>query len=98
MIERPAHKRFSLLSVTEAHVRAAIAGLNSHWADPDHYASLFDRFAHREAAPRPAEYGRALKEYFRKIERDRLIACGWEPDPNHDGKMRPGTARAVSAG
>jgi len=98
MIEQRAHKRLPLLSFTVAHVRAAIAGLSSHWADPSAYCSLFDRFAHREAAPRPAEYGRALEEYFRKIERDRLMVCGWRSDGN--GKLRaPGdTATAVSAG
>jgi hypothetical protein len=97
MIERRADKRLPLFDVTAREVRAAITGLNSHWADPDHYASLFDHFGGNEAVPRPAEYGRALEEYFQKIEHDRLLAAGWEPDPDHDGKMRPGTARAVSA-
>jgi hypothetical protein len=100
MIERRADKRLPLLDVTARDVRAAIAGLNSHWADPAHYASLFDHFAGNGAVPRPPEYGREMSEYFSKIERDRLLAYGWKPDPDHQGKlMAPGTpASAVSAG
>ena len=80
-IERRADKRLPLLEFTAAKVRAAVAGLASHWADPDRYCALLDH--DENAAPRPPEYGKAMREYFKKIEHDRLEAAVWKkPKPS----------------
>jgi hypothetical protein len=67
---------------------AGTSGIASHWADTDSYGSLFEAI-HQPgiAAPRPPEFGKRMKEYFSRVERERLIAGGWRPA--EDGRLVP---------
>ena len=88
--EQRADKRLPRPGLDPDRIKAAVAGLDSHWADPDFYCSLLDTIRRRDiAAPRPPEFGRQLEEYFRNAERNRLLAAGWVLDPVGNGKLMP---------
>jgi hypothetical protein len=70
--ERAADRRIPRPRIALEGIKAAVAGLASHWSDPSSYCRLFDDHTH--AAPRPPEFGNALDEYFREAMRTRPAA------------------------